>query len=126
MDILLNILKYVGIIVAIISVITLIIFLIGLVKGFIKSMLIINNIENLMVDFYNQNTEQSYVWFEHHNDSGLGRIYNKGDEENPNLYVICFYTKTTAIQHVKFSDLTKIIPVKILPLNGKENNNNNE
>lgn len=118
MDILI-VLKNIGIIVGIIFSILIILFIIMVIKNIIKSILLINNIENLLFDYYKENKENNYIWFEYMNDSGLGKIYNNGTDENPELYVLCIY-KNNSIQNLPLSKIDKCIPLKFKTYNTDE------
>lgn len=120
MDTLIEILKIVGVSVLIIFFILLMIVIIAFVRSFVKSMVVLNEIENIVLDFINQNDNQSYIWFEYLGDTGIGKVYNKGTNEEPVLYVTCIFSRTNAIQHVELSKITKYIPLRVTTLNDQE------
>ena len=126
MDIFINILKYSGIILLIFVIIIFILFL----KNFIKTILVMNNVEEIILDFNKNNITEKYIWFEYYGETALGKIFNKGDDENPNLYVIAIFSKTNSIQQIPLEKIKKYLPLKLNTINSKQeetlNNNKNE
>lgn len=120
MDILLVILKYFGISIIILFFIIFILFL----KNFIKTILVMNNVEEIILDFNKNNIKEKYIWFEYYGESALGKIFNKGDEKNPDLWVIAIFSKTNATQKIKLENIKKYLPLKLNTINNLNNKEN--
>lgn len=119
MDILLVILKYLGIILSILVILSILIFGIIVIKNIVSSALVINNIETLLLNYHKENEDQNYVWFEYMGDTGLGKVYNKGTKEDPNLFVLCIYSNNS-VQHLPINKIEKYIPLKLTTFNTTE------
>lgn len=119
MDTLIEILKG-GVIVLGIFIVIAIILIFGIFAfSFFKSIIVINKIENIVTDFLHNNEKDSYIWFEYYNETGIGRVYNKGTEENKIMYVLCIFSKNNAVQHIKLSDIEQYIPLKFETYNNE-------
>ena len=71
-------------------------------------------------DFNKNNINEKYIWFEYYGETALGKIFNKGDDENPNLWVIAIFSKTNAIQQIELEKIKKYLPLKLNTINSEK------
>lgn len=118
MDTLIEILKFTGIIMILILSLTIIFCIFLFIKSFIKSLVVINEIESIVADFVNNDATDKYIWFEYLGDTGIGKLYNhSNDNETKNIYVTCIFSKTNSVQHLKLDKLDKYLPLKVSTYN---------